>query len=109
MSTHTPGTWSSNAILTAKENDDFRYATAVWSTIEVDGDDPIERLICSVSPDAFVDWQASKEERTANARLIAAAPALLAACRAAAEHFDGTDAPLGTVLRDALKLAEGKG
>lgn len=41
----------------------------------------------------------------ANARLIAAAPALLAAAQDAAAHFEGTNAPLGVRLRAAIEAA----
>jgi len=41
--------------------------------------------------------------------LHAAAPELLAACEAAAAHFDGTDAPTGVRLRAAIAKARGLG
>tara|TARA_R100000808_G_scaffold24886_2_gene59079 strand:- start:3785 stop:4117 length:333 start_codon:yes stop_codon:yes gene_type:complete len=46
-------------------------------------------------------------EDLANARLFAAAPDLLEACRLAAEHWAYTNAPIGNVLRDAIAKAEG--
>lgn len=49
-------------------------------------------------------------ERAANARLIAAAPDLLAACKSAERHFVGMDIDTGTVmdlLHAAIAKAEG--
>ncbi len=55
---------------------------------------------------ALYEWGGGiDEEVRANARLIAAAPDLLAACEAAAEHFRDTDAPLGEMLRAAIARA----
>lgn len=45
---------------------------------------------------------------SANARLICAAPDLLALAHAVAKHFDGTDAPLGIQARAAINAAEGR-
>lgn len=47
-------------------------------------------------------------EATANARLIAAAPDLLALAEGVAEYFAGTDAPLGERARAAIAKAEGR-
>ena len=60
----------------------------------------------------------TKEERDANIRLFKAAPDLLEACKAAhdlivGDGWDGNlghhrDNPVPTMLREAIKLAEGK-
>lgn len=108
MSTHTPGPWSANDIPSAPEKA-FRFATAVWLDRTDEGGRSV--LICSVAPESFEAWQPSKEEQTANAHLIAAAPALLAACRAAVSQFE-TEGYAGTLAHaacvHALKLAEGQ-
>ena len=48
------------------------------------------------------------EHGEANARLIAAAPDLLAVAQACHRHFADTDAPLGIQARAALNKAFGK-
>jgi len=46
-------------------------------------------------------------EHAANARLIAAAPELLTLAECVAEHFDGTDSPLGRAARAVVAMARG--
>ena len=46
------------------------------------------------------------EQSKINARLIAAAPELLEACKAAAKQFD-EKSPVGRILSDAIAKAEG--
>lgn len=74
-------------------------------------------------------WPATAEEIEANAQLIAASPQMLDALKLAlrrlavkerqrdallalairvAEHFDGTDAPLGIAARSAIRAATGE-
>lgn len=75
---HTPGPWKHNAC--PKSRDPFfRLASAVWNG---------EQFICSTSgaPGRYVD--ADPETQDANARLIAAAPAMLEALRWIADHGD---------------------
>lgn len=53
----------------------------------------------------------SQQDCEDNARLIAAAPGLLAACKRALEHVeytDGHDWPVAAMLRKAIAKAEGK-
>lgn len=42
-----------------------------------------------------------------DAHLIAAAPDMLAALEAVAEHFEGTDAPLGALAEAAIRKSRG--
>jgi hypothetical protein len=42
------------------------------------------------------------------ARLIAAAPFMLKVLHAVADHFEGTDAPLGELAKATIAQAEGK-
>ncbi len=97
--THTPGPWM--AIPGDAE-------TREMSSIHVaeDSDHPDNPMLIGY---ALFDWQNEKQQQEdlANARLIAAAPNLLEACRSAAKHWEDTDAPIGKVLRDAIATAEG--
>lgn len=54
------------------------------------------------------DSTARQSEIEANARLIAAAPELLAVVCAVAEFFKDTNAPLGAAARRAIAKAEGQ-
>lgn len=79
MSTHTPGPWEA-----AKESSSYNYAIFGPQTQDI-----IAHVIDAALPD---------EVCTANARLIASAPDLLAACEAAEEllHFHSESAkPMG--------------
>ena len=49
------------------------------------------------------DWLPAE----ANARLIAAAPDLLEACKASLLYWEDTDAPIANIVRDAIAMAEG--
>jgi hypothetical protein len=88
---HTPGPWEVN----------YRRVSPVNGI----KDGKID--ICHVYGDEWVE--------IANARLIAAAPDLLAAAKQAAEsidHFATTDGPSGyayRILREAIRKAEGEG
>lgn len=108
---HTPGPWEANDIPTAPEKA-YHFATAVWAG----GFDENDRrvLICSVAPESFQAWQPNKFEQTANARLIAASPALLAACKAAREAIQYPSGKTAEQrnevleqLAEAIKSAEG--
>lgn len=55
----------------------------------------------------FADGGIGKDRAAANAALIAAAPTLYALAEKVAEHFAGTDAPLGIEARAALASATG--
>jgi hypothetical protein len=84
MSKHTPGPWEI----------DTRHGLAVGPC----------RIRMSDSPTA-----ASMAAKMADARLIAAAPDLLAACHAIFDHYDETDLMTGDIetLRAAIAKAEG--
>jgi len=106
-STHTPGPWTADG---SPKMD--RHAIEVW----VPAPGPIapgeewavaQANVCGFPPSEVI----------ANARLIAAAPALLAACRAALEVIErmtgndlalGNNEPAETLLRDAIARAGGK-
>ncbi|HKB54226.1 MAG TPA: hypothetical protein VKD22_09510 [Ramlibacter sp.] len=81
MSTHTPGPW------TADEFDEDQ--TCVWSAGGI--------LVCHA---CTVD-----AEGEANARLVAAAPDLLEACRLALPHHQGGHSKVGAALRAAIAKA----
>ncbi len=67
-----------------------------------------------VGPDGFSiqtsgpDCIVGDESSYANARLIAAAPELLAIALSVAAHFEGTDSPLGLAAAAAIQKAEGR-
>jgi len=87
MSKHTPGPW---------EVDGYRVGHPVGKH----GFDLVARILQTDNA----------TEDAANARLIAAAPDLLAACKAALESDDAPFAislPLETTLREAIAKAEG--
>lgn len=88
MSKHSAGTWYYD-----ETDGHVRSADAL-------GDKPGHGRIC----DPHVDGM-SVEEREANARLIAAAPALLEACRAVVADYDAAD----EVKYDENKWADFKG
>ena len=93
---HTPGPWEIGARMTRVE-----VLPKGWNMPMCVADCGTEH-----APD-------SKHERVANARLIASAPDLLAACRAAVKEMDvlQPDIDVGetlAALRAAIALAEGK-
>lgn len=94
MSTHTPGPWRKPL---AKED----YAGAC-----VVRDDGYIVADCNVFGG---DGAPSAQECEANARLIRAAPDLLAACKSALERIDGMNEAMGVVdeLRAAIAKATG--
>ena len=83
MTEHTPGPWTMHPTATgAKIRDAHTYFIAGVGQRSVGYD-----------------------ETLANARLIAAAPELLALAERVAAHFDGTDAPLGEAARAVIHAA----
>ena len=77
------------------------------------------RMLVGGVVDDMNDWRAAPAETrdehsafaaetTANARLIAAAPDMLALLRRVAEHFTNTDAPLGRDARSIIAAAQGE-
>ncbi len=78
-----------------------------WSVFHESGIAAICRVHGGVTNDAGID------AAEANARLIAAAPQLLAACEAAMLYGNQGETPDGlsvdTLLRDAIKAAKGVG
>lgn len=85
---HTPGPW--------KFNGPGIYA-------------PNFRGVASHHYDVAYALHVMDDEGEANARLIAAAPSLLEACKSALERIDGMNEAMGVVdeLRRAITLAEG--
>lgn len=84
MNKHTPGPWT-YAGTGGHIGSPDRLRVADVNSLEIDSD-----------------------TRQANARLIAAAPDLLALAEAVAAHFGGTDAPLGAAARAAIAKAKGE-
>lgn len=93
MSKHTPGPWQLYSGKLRKE-----YPTQLLEVQDATG-----RVI--VQWGAFDSADQPRTEKQANARLIAAAPDLLAACRAAYEHR--LDLDVDELLREAIAKAEG--
>jgi len=93
---HTPGPW---AVTTVGSCHGIHPAAS-----DNERDD-----ICRVAPHNYHPdgWQAAKGEAEANARLIAAAPDLLAALREAVEIIEGTGLD-ATTQREAIAKATGK-
>ena len=89
---HTPGPWEARGYWSNPNTD-----TLVWDK---------EAAICHVFPRSEMGTL-NEETRTANARLIAAAPYLLAVVEAVAKYFADTDAPLGIQARAAIARAKG--
>lgn len=95
MSDHTPGPWSVNFGMRPPR---------IWAAAAP------ETTICDMPRWDIEHWA----EREANARLIAAAPDLLDACRVALGHFTGgmdgdwRDCDPSELLRAALAKVEGK-
>jgi hypothetical protein len=94
MSKHTPGPWQYSTKITASENHrGFSIRAARWSISDVQ---PID---------------VEGEEGEANARLIAAAPDLLEACRAVSAHYSASldyQPAFVTLARAALAKATGE-
>lgn len=86
---HTPGPWTLGR---SGYNDNLQYRYVIQSPT---------RLVAN----AFGVADEPAEEAEANARLIAAAPELLAACLACLAREDIADDELGDVLRDAVGRA----
>jgi len=90
--THTPGPWR------VDPDDDFRV---------VDAQD------CTISRTDFINLVEEHDWQIANARLIAAAPELLTACRLAGEKLSSVTQPgesgwdAVSACRDAINKAEG--
>lgn len=93
---HTPGPW---AVTTVGSCHGIHPAAS-----DNERDD-----ICRVAPHNYHPngWQAAKGEAEANARLIAAAPDLLAALREAVEIIEGTGLD-ATTQREAIAKATGE-
>ena len=104
---HTPGPWFHNRA--------GGLARAVWNTRGKNSDEESEILIC-LADGMHERCLPSPKEIDANMVLIAAAPDLLAACKAAAEELHGYADSGGSVkaehlcgqLLAAIALAEGR-
>lgn len=84
---HTPGPWKANGLPNTPKTDDFHYACAVWTA---NGETPI--CFTGGAPGRYLDEP--KEMQDANARLIAAAPELLAALTGLTEWARTYTSPL---------------
>ena len=93
MSDATPGPWTYDPL-----------TGAIWGH-DADSRDgyPVARL------EACSRLLRAAQTNHANGRLIGAAPELLAACRLAAEHHQGSSSVPGRALRAAIAKAEGGG
>lgn len=116
MTRHTPGPWRHNAVGRLK-------ACAVWADATVDHALGPESavFICSTHATQTRFADAPEDEQDANARLIASAPELLAACKAVLDGLNSYEDAGGIVaahlcrssvvqslLRAAISKAEGK-
>lgn len=92
--THTPGTWKIG---------DTTYPRSVWGVGEI----PVYADLPNGHWQTLARLPGTGPVTEANARLIAAAPDLLAACRIAAEYssLDGDDS---RAIRAAIAKAEGR-
>jgi hypothetical protein len=102
MSKHTPGKWEAHN----KNNDDYididsGCARICTVCLDISG-------ICHDSKNPNDTPENEVKERWANAKLIAAAPALLEACKTALDQFKNIDAEADWVqgLARAVKEAE---
>lgn len=107
MSKHTPGPWKSNECVHRITGETKLPGIAVWTE---DG----ERMICSTIP-AHLPSCGIKDvaEMNANCRLIAAAPALLEACKMYEAHHSLENVKhrpnafhVSKAIRAAIALAE---
>lgn len=97
LAKHTPGPWQA-------WNTHGSHIMKNWRVGSRGVTPGIVTPVCTLDGAGVVD---SSDEEVANARLIAAAPALLAVCQEIAEHgTDDWDARMRT-LRAAIALAEG--
>ena len=88
--THTPGPWS---------------IVPIFGLCNVTGAD--DRSICSTGgySNNVLDSGAVRAENEANARLVAAAPELLAACQAFVDRFDGGSRADTDYVADMMRTA----
>ena len=105
MSKHTPGPWETRKV-NFQFNDGWNHGTHKWEIIRRDWDG-IDCFAVSVVCEASNDY-VSQETIDANARLIAAAPDLLWACKETLKIFADEDPRDLQWLRDAIEKAEGK-
>lgn len=106
MSAHTPGPWQ---IVPYWDGDDVVNVVAEYSERIEDGR-TIKVANWIAELDAAVDFDDEddrREETYANARLIAAAPDLLEACKLAVSRM-GMRNPTAAVLNAAIDKAEGR-
>ncbi len=96
---YTPGPWFVNTGEYDATADEWTERPDVFSTAP----DVMGNLICEAPTDFLLSMASWKE----NARLIAAAPALLAACEELLKHPEGDDGPGGDLshLNRAIELA----
>ncbi len=96
MSTHTTGPWmhtATGSVMSGKYSQPFGVVEAGKPN-----------LICG----CFGDVAGGRGVAEANARLMAAAPDLLALAQAVADNFYGQTAPLGVMARAAIAKATGR-
>lgn len=98
MSAHTPGPWRFE-----KSHDGEEWGRGAWDLVAGEG-----RSRCVLASRA--PWTSRAEESDANARLVSAAPDLLAALKAMVkvDAEDGTDDEYLRDARAAIDKAEGR-
>ena len=106
---HTPGPWDWSENPMADADADTKAFADLWSNAIHGGFvvRPVVSVVIGEPEDQIGLLRVHLEATPANARLIAAAPELLEACKAALTDPDGlTDSPLQAQLRAAIANAE---
>jgi hypothetical protein len=100
---HTPGPWTYLRMKLGPKQKDRRCGFVINGP---DTGNPLPVRVCDLRVPAGIDGFGEGE---ANARLIAAAPELLAALQAVADYWAGGDIPpdIDAAMRDAIAKAQG--
>ena len=85
-----------------------KHTPGPWKIVREGSSEPSPAIILAKYLRVIVDHGEDFGDPSHDARLIAAAPDLLALAVSVAEHFTDTDAPLGIQARTAIARAEGK-
>jgi len=87
------------------------YTKGPWFIVERDLLHNEKEVLVKSEKQQFPTWVAcisETENQLANAKLIAAAPELLAACKEALYQLQGMDSSCTMLLKEAIKKAEGE-